>query len=183
MKTWMVVLAVVGAIVLLLGGSYVSNFNYGNRAEKTIKAEFTNLENVRSAYGLKVAEVAQVPTMYKDDVKEVVTAALEGRYGAEGSKAVFQFLHEQNPSLDVSVYRAVQQVVEAGRNEFKTSQTAFVDNLRAYETNRGYLWKGFWLRVAGYPTAEFVAANYGIISDAATQEVFSKKVDSTIKLR
>lgn len=182
MKTLISVLGVFASLVIIAVWSFVSSYNYGNSAEQQIKALYTNNQNILAQYSQKVREAAQVPDMYKDAVKEVVTAALSGRYGDGGSKAVFQWIQEQNPTIDPAVYIKVQQIVEAGRNEFQTAQTRLIDEKRLYETSLGYLWKGLWLRVAGYPKIRL--DDYKVILNDYTTGVFeSGKESGPIKLR
>src|SRR5690606_7192000 len=102
--------------------------------ERQLEAIKTDNRNIYAQYGQKVLEVAQVPDMYIADVVKVTTAALEGRYGPDGSKAVFQWIQEQNPNVDPSLYRAVQQVIEAGRSDFENGQRRLIDVRRQYET-------------------------------------------------
>lgn len=180
MRVLLSILGVVAFLILVVVGSYVTNYNYGNRAEKEIVAQHKDLENVLSQYSLKVSEVAQVPTMQREDVKEVFTAAMQGRYGENGSKAMFQWLQEQNPTLDSKVYTQIQQVMEAGRNQFQNAQTKFIDTKRGYETNLGYLWKGFWLRVAGYPKIDL--DDYQIVTSEHSNEAFKTGVDKGINI-
>lgn len=178
------VLVSVGAVVAIgavLAGSYITNYNYGNRAEKQIEATWENNENILAQYSLKIAEMAQVPEMYKDDLKEVYTAAITGRYGSDGSQAMMQWLQEQNPNLDSAIYSRLQQTMEAGRNKFEHAQTELVDQKRGYETNLGYLWKGFWLGAAGYPKIDLDA--FGIITSSHAKSTFESGVDTGIKLR
>lgn len=175
-----VFLGIVAAIALTLIGSYITNANYGNRAEVTIKATWEDNENILAQYSLKVMEVAQVPDMYKNDIKEIYTAALSGRYGENGSTAMFQFLKEQNPQIDSSLYTRIQQIMEAGRNEFRVAQTRLVDQKRSYETNLGYFWKGFWLTRAGYP--KIALADYKVITSNYATEAFETGVDEGITL-
>lgn len=181
-----VFLGVLAAVAFVLIASYVTNANYGNRAEQTIRATWEDNENVLAQYSLKVMEVAQVPSMYKADVIEIYSAALEGRYGEEGSQAMFQFLKEQNPNIDASLYTNIQQIMEAGRNEFKVAQTRLVDAKRVYVTNLGYVWKGFWLETAGYPTLNVGfqggTDDYRIITSDYAIDAFETGVDKGIVL-
>lgn len=182
MKTLFAVLGVVGTLLAVVIGSYVSAYNYGNRAENEIKAIWENNQNILAQYTQKVQEAAQVPGMMKDDVKEVVSAALSGRYGPDGSKAVFQWIQEQNPTVDAGLYRKIQQIIEAGRDEFKVSQTRLIDAKRAYSTNLGYLWKGLWMRIAGYPKINLDDYK-AITNDYATKAFETGKENGPIKLR
>ena len=46
--------------------------------------------------------------MAKDDMKEVIETALTARYGQDGSKATWQWIKEQNPSVDPSLYKKLR---------------------------------------------------------------------------
>lgn len=175
------VLTLLTIVVMVLAGSYVSAYNYGNRAEKNLEAAWTNNQNVLGQYTLKIQELTQVPEMYKNDLKEVVAAAVTGRYGASGSKAVMQWLKEANIPFDSKLYVKLAQVIESGRNDFTREQTRLIDEKRAYETQLGYLWSGFWLKVAGYPKVDL--SKYKPVVAGDTAQAFEKGVQAPIKLR
>lgn len=174
-------LALVAIVVVTCVGSYISAFNYGNRAEVNIEAAWTNNQNVLGQYTLKIQELVQVPEMYKNDLKEVVTSALSARYGANGSKAVMNWLKESNIPFDSKIYVKMAQVIESGRNEFAREQTRLIDEKRAYQTQLGYFWSGFWLRAAGYPKIDLNKYKPVVASDTA--QAFEKGVQAPIKLR
>lgn len=174
--------AVLGILALVIGGSYVSAFNRGNVMEQQIKAQYEQNQNVLAQYGQKVQEIASVPAMYRDDLKEVVTAAMQGRYGADGSKAVFQWIKEHNVNFDSTLYTKIQQTIEAGRNQFQNEQEKLIDIKRQYETQLGYFWGGMWLRIAGYPKINL--ADYKVVkTDAAVEAFTTGKEKGPIKLR
>lgn len=178
----LVIIVSVLSFIVLLTVSYISNQNYGNEAENQIKAEYSNMENILAQYSLKVAEASQVPQMKTEDLSRVTKEALSGRYGANGSQAVFQWIQENYPGkVTDSLYVQIQQIIEAGRDKFENAQTKFIDTKKVYETNLGYFWKGFWLRVVGYPKINL--DDYKIISSGHAQEAFKTKVDEPIKLR
>lgn len=174
-------LGTLGLTAIWIASTYVSSYNLGNRYENRIVASHDNLKNILSQYQIKISEMAQVPDMYKDDMKEVISAAIQGRYGEGGSKAVFQWLKEQNPSLDVSVYSKIQIAIEGGRDRFTNEQTIFIDTKRAYETELGSLITGTFLRFAGYPKINL--SDYNIVTNVATEKAFETGVDEPVKLR
>jgi hypothetical protein len=167
----------VGAIGLVIAGtvavSYFSAASYGNRAEQSLKAKYANNENVLSSGYQTLKGVAGVTKMATEDQINIFKAAIQGRYGADGSKAVFQMIKEQNPTVDASLYRKVQQVVESTQTEFKVSQTGMLDIKRSYETALGSPWQGFWLGVAGYPKIDL--SKFVIISSEGASEAFRTK--------
>jgi hypothetical protein len=144
-----------GAVVLIglmVLGSVVGIYNTAVNHEAGINASYKDNQQILATYGNKIKEAAGVTEMYTEDTVKVTTAAIEGRYGEDGSKATWQWLKEQNPVLNVVVYWKVQQLIEAGRNEFKSGQTILLDKCRIYESYRKYLFTGFVLRMLGFPS-------------------------------
>jgi|TARA_R110000851_G_scaffold81495_1_gene179064 hypothetical protein len=168
------------AFIAILSVSYISAFNSGNRLENRIKATYTDNQNVLSSYSNKVAEAAQIPAMQRDDLTKVVTAALNARYGETGSKAMFQWIQEQNPTIDSSVYTKLQQIIESGRNDFQLAQTKLIDQKRTYETQLGSFWRGTWLGVAGYPKVDL--DTYKVVIAGSTRETFRTGNDNALQL-
>lgn len=176
----LVVLLMVGSILAIT--SFVSAYNTGNQFEQSIRAEYENNENILSQYSQKVMEVSQVPDMMRDDVVKVTREAIQGRYGQEGLKAAFVMVTEQNPQLSEGLYLKIQQVVEAGRDEFKNAQTRLIDKKRAYQTALGSFWQGFWLRMAGYPKTDL--DKYKVITNDVAAKAFNDgKESGPMKLR
>ena len=149
--------------------------------KKTIVAQYDNNRNILSNYTTRIMEMAQVNDMYRDDLMGVIEQTFSGRYGEDGSKAVFQFIQENNMNLDSSMYRAIQSSMESGRLEFQNNQTRLIDLRRNYETAMGYVVKGFFINLAGYPKIDLT--KYDIIVESTTQERFDTKVDKPLKLR
>jgi len=169
-------------VIIAVVANLISVYNYGNRMENQLNAIKENNQNIYTTYVQKVQEVAQVPEMARDDMVKIVSAALEGRYGADGSKATFQFLKEQNPNIDPQLYRKIQQVIESGRNEFKTAQTNMIDVKRSYTTALGSAWTGTMLHVVGYPKIDLNQFK-AIASDASNQVFSAGKESGPVKLR
>ncbi len=176
------ILGILAVIIGVLVMSYISAFNTGNQMEQTLKATYSNNQNILAQYSQKVMEAAQVPDMARDDIVKVAKAAMEGRYGTEGSKAVFQMITEQNPSVDPMLYRQVQQIIEGGRTEFQNAQTRLIDQKRVYETALGSFWQGMWMRIAGYPKVNL--ADYKVITTDRTERTFQAgKEEAPLQLR
>lgn len=182
MKVGLLITGIIaGAIVGTCAVSYISAYNTGNRLERVIVATDENNRNILAQYGNRIAEAAQIPAMQRDDMKDVITAALEGRYGNDGARAVFQAIQEQNPNIDSTVYVQLQRMIEAGRIEFAAAQTKLVDQKRIYETALGSFWQGTWMSVAGYPKIDL--AEYQIVSTARADEAFKTGIEEPMQLR
>jgi hypothetical protein len=180
-KIALVTLVTVFALVAMLAGSYISAHNKGIRLETSIGAAWKDNQNVLSSYTLKVQEAAQIPAMQRDDLAAVVTAALDARYGANGSQAMMQWIQEQNPTIDSSVYTQLQRTIEAGRDDFKNAQTRLIDQKRVYETALGSFWTGAWMRIAGFPRVDL--EKFNIVLDNSTNAAFEAGTSQIIELR
>jgi len=187
-----IVALIVLAIVLVIGGGifalYVSNANYGNRTEVQIQGIWENNQNILGQYTLKVQEIASVPEMYKNDLKEVMTSVMQARQGPDGSKAAFQFFKEHNINIDTAMYTKIQQVIEAGRNDFQTNQTRLIDTKKVYREQLGSIPKGWFLSMAGYPKIKIGYPNindddYKPVVAEDTRDVFKSGVQKPVKLR
>lgn len=178
----LVILGIIGALVVAGIMMVVSANNTAAGLDAQIKAAHTDNKNVLSQYNQKVLEAAQVPEMMRDDLIKVATAAIEGRYGAGGSKAVFQAISEQNPNVDSQVYVKIQQIIEAGRNEFQNRQTKLIDIKSTYEAALNRFPQGPLMRMLGYPKVPL--DTYNIVTTDRTEKAFQTgKEEGPLKLR
>lgn len=151
------------------------------RMENGIKAQYSQNQNNYDNFWKKVKEVAQVPEMYTDDLKKVYTAAIQGRYGANGSKAMFQWIQEHNPTVDASIYKQIQQVIESGRLAFEADQKMLIDKKNIYQ-NTLQVWPASSLAgMFGYPRIDL--AKYDIVTSDETQQAFETKKSGQLQLR
>ena len=180
-RPWMIVTAGVVLLVITLSSSFINAYNLGNRLEKQIAATWKDNQNVLAQYSNKVAEAAQIPAMQRDDLAKVVVAALDARYGEQGSQAMFQWIQEQNPQIDSTVYVQLQRIIEAGRQDFANAQTKLIDQKRVYETALGNFWTGFMLSIAGYPKVNL--DEFNIVLNSRTIDSFQSGVEEPLKIR
>lgn len=171
----------VAMLVIWAIASYVSANNYATTTEATIEARWKDNQNVFSNYGQKVMEAAQVPAMYKDDLTQVMKTAITSRYGDGGSKAAFQWLKEANIPFDGKLYTNLQQIIEAGRNDFQNAQTSRLDVCRQYNGEQGKIPRGWFIRLAGYPKID--SKKCEVVSDDRTDKAFTTLKQDTIRLR
>lgn len=137
----------------------------------------TNQVNVASNQELNTVNFA----VYVDDLKKLYDSALAGRYGKNGSKAVWQFLKEQNPTLDAGLYRQIRQVIESGRNNFEANQTMLIDKKRTYETSLKRFPNNVIAGFLGFPKIDLT--KYDIVTSDTTEEAFKTKKSEPFKLR
>lgn len=169
------------AMVFLLGGSYVTAYNKAVNYETTITKFDESSKNTLSSYTLSVKEMAQVPDMYIEDLEKVIEATFTGRYGENGSQAVFQWIQEQNIQVDSSLYTNIQNRMSAGREEFKISQDRKIDACRNYERAYKTFWTGFWIETAGFSYTD-METKCKIVLDQDTIDTFESGIAEPVQL-
>lgn len=173
-------------LCILVGGiaamAYIGAANKGNQMENSIDQLRQSSASVLSNLTQTIQEQAQVPEMATDHLKQVIETQMSGRYGADGSKAVFQFLKEQNLQVDQRMYLNIQAAMSGGRKEFEISQNRLLSQCSSYKNEVGNVWSGFWLRLAGYPKAN-LAVVCRAVTDTKTDAAFETGHQTKISLK
>ena len=149
--------------------------------EAGIKAQYDQNRNNYDNMWKKFKEATQTTTMYTEDLKKVYDSAIQGRYGKNGSKAMFQWLKENNPNFDSSMYKNLQVMIEGGRNSFEENQKMLVDKKRQYEVVVQSFPTIVVARTLGFPKIDL--NKFDIVTSDTTEETFKTKKADEIKLR
>lgn len=183
-KAMIIILSFLGCMVLVISIFAFSLMSINNTCviqEQSIIAQYKQNQNNYDNYFKKLKETAQVPDIYVKDFKNVYDSIMSNRYGNEGSKAVFQWIQENNPTFDSNLYRQIQQVVEAGRNSFETNQKTLLDKKQIYESLLRTFPDGFIAKFMGFPKIKL--EDYDIVTSDITQEIFSTKKSEPITIQ
>lgn len=191
MNKTLISIVAVAAVVLFFAGNIFFGFigfqNDANRFENGIKAQYTQNRNVYDNGWKKVQEMAQVPDLATAQLKELYTSALTARYGTDGSKALLQFIKEQNPTLDATLFRKIQESIEIFRNSFEQEQKQLIAQRQSYEN---FLTTNTSSRVYNAVSGAFGAqyphidlTKFDIVTSDDTERAFDTKRAGVLQLK
>lgn len=177
--------------VLLIGGfflGYVGFRNDANRSEQDIVAQYEQAQNVYDNGWKAVVEVAQVPKLQEQNYKDLYDGVMKGRYGADGSRALLQFIKEQNPTLSDETYTKIQRTIETFHGNFEAAQQDLIAKKQSYRTlitsttdSLMYNWIGNYPHIrVGIPIGS--QDDYAIVTSDKTQNDFKTKKAEPLQL-
>lgn len=157
--------------------SYISAYNYANAKENEIVAQYSQNQNMLSRLTNTISGLVEVSDLAKEQIKEVTKAALEGRYGANGNKAVVIAVQEAYPgTLDSAMYNKIMTAVESNRIAFAEEQKKLIAIKQGYDTERGSFIRGKFIALAGYPKIDL--SKYNVVISDATATTFETGRDN-----
>ncbi len=125
-STTLIVVVLLVALMVGVGGSIIlMAITYKNQ-EQALRTDIEDQQrkieaNFDSMWKI-ITQKVQVLDKYSDDFKEVVRGYTQGRYGQNGSQAMFQWLKEHNVPIDASLYKEIMVTIEARRLGFEREQ-------------------------------------------------------------
>lgn len=178
---------VIGLVVagLIVGGSIattlISTHNNLASLEQGVIAQKDQNKNSYDSMYKSVFEQAGVTTKYAKDFKEAYDGIMTGRYGDEGSQAVFQMITESNPNLDASLYKTIQQTITSNRESFKADQKMLVDKVNVYKLTMRQFPTNLVASLLGYPKVDL--SQYGIVTSSRTEGAFQTGKDEPLEIK
>lgn len=178
MKAFKIFLIVFFIIVGLVGASlwsgwqhYLTAMQINDRIEAQLSSNKSAYDNMWKSF----VEMTQVTDLQAEDFKEVYQGLIDARY--DDPNVLFKMVQEQNPQLDTSVYKQLQQKIESGRKEFNNNQKTIADQVREYN---GYIRRHFIMTaVSGLQQKD--ADEYMVLSDQ-TNGAFDSGKDGAVDL-
>lgn len=154
--------------------------------ENRIHANYEDSKNIHSNGVLKIKEMAQVPKMNTEQLSKVLKDTMEGRYGDDGSKAVFQLIKEQNPTVSNELYINLQKEMAGWRTDFSNKSRIVIDSKRVAYNMLDDTIKGFLLdfmnvepKNIGYNGGK---DDYPVIMSAQSSDTFKTGIDNGVNI-
>lgn len=170
------VVAVFLLTIIISAGTILSHRNTIVALEERVNAQYTTNQSNYDNMWKKFKEMTQVTDIQAEQIKEVYTDLIAGRY--DDPNVLFKMVQEQNPQLDTGVYTQLQREISAGRTQFDNNQKQISDIIREYNT---------YVRVHFITTAIIGAkeldASRFIVTSEQTQKAFQEKQADVIDLR
>lgn len=166
-----------GVIVCLLCGVFawfIMDQNYNNE-EKTLRnkaeAEIGVLEASVDNCWKKIVQVSKASEKYEQAFKESYTEIFNARY--DDNNPLMNWIKEDNPKLDSSIYKKIQDVIDSERDNVLNQQATVLDVIREHKT-LCETWPGNWF-IDNKSEIEFK-----VISSTRTKEIMKTGVDDNI---
>lgn len=167
-------------LTLVVGCATVVSFNNTAVAQEAdLKAQYGKNQAVFDNTWKTVAQVANVADAHSEKFKEVVIAAVQGRYGND-KNVLFKAIAEANggQALPTDLYLKVQQVIEANNAKFLANQTELLSKKQAYETFLGTFPNSTLASFLGFPKADL--DKYKIVTSGRTDNAFETGKDEPL---
>jgi hypothetical protein len=159
------IIAVAAVVALLLAMSYTSNASYGARVEREIQAIQQTKVSILVHYRMRVREVVQVPESHSAEFAEVLEHAISDWHEADGMRSAVKWIKDHGLQFTGAEYNHIRTCIELGQSDYRREEIRLAATVRAYRTNLGYVWSGFWLQVAGYPSIDLAKYELGLPVD------------------
>jgi hypothetical protein len=163
-----------GLLAMIILMVFIMNISYQNsyeRIDEDILAHYKKIESSYEKQSRIILQQAGILNKYSTDFKDIYKGMMQGRYGKDGSKAMMQWIKEQNPSIDASVYKKLMTTVEAQKTTFDRLQAQLTSMVA--ESNK-------MLKTA--PSNWFVDGDMKeakIVSSTATKVIVDSGIDDT----
>jgi hypothetical protein len=182
-------------VMLLLWGGY-AKVN-GVRAglinwETKLSAKYSSNQATLSTYVTGYAEMLGIADRKADKLNEILIGAVQGRYDQPNAPQIdsgklFSAIQEAYPSVDLTAYDRILDLIQAKREQFRSNQTELQEMVAAYNSKRtGDIINSAIANGLGFPSKQLEArigndVIHGqaaldrisrIVSDATTSQAF-----------
>lgn len=178
------ILGVISAFAIMTIVWAISLKNEFGRLESDIVSSDRARKINLSQYTLRIIEMAKVPKMQREDLKETIEAQLRARYGDKGSVGVVQILKENNIAVNSELYNNLEKEINGGRKDYEQKEIRLEESKKIACNRLKSSPGGDVLRMFGYPTIHFGCMNdrddYALILSESSKDTFETGVDKGV---
>lgn len=125
------ILTILAIVTFGIVGKGVGLYNEHINLKTQIEAKQQDNTANFDAMWKKINQVAQVSDKYKDGLKDVLTAYVEGRK-KDSDNLLMDWTKEAVPTFDASIYKQINNVIVASRDDFYNNQKLLIDLSRQH---------------------------------------------------
>lgn len=184
MKTSTKVFIGIGSILglLLIGALIFGGSIWGQRGEAVkyknlIEAQHLANQSDYDKMWKTFKEMAQVTDLQAEQVKDIYTDLITGRYDGDENLAV-KMITEDNPKIDSSLYNNLMNQIAADRSVFNNNQRKILDIINTYNT----FVEHEAIIMASLLNFEKIDSSKYIVTSEKTEQAFETGKDEEINL-
>lgn len=157
-------------------GTGIGLYNQELELRKEINAkQVENTSNFDNMWK-KIKQSANVADKYKDGLKEILEVYTEGR--SEGSEnLLMKWGAEAVPNFDSSIYKQLNNIIVASRDDFTMNQKELIDLKREHDTLINRFPNNIYYRVLGVNEIEIK-----VVTSTKTDKTFETGKDDEVEL-
>lgn len=191
LKAFLWIFGVLFLIVLLVGiwagMKWYDADRTGHIQENGILTSYKEGRGIQGNYVAKVLELTQVAEM-SDEAQLRLTEAVFGPDGRAGVQATWQWVQEQNPTANVSLYEKLSNIIDASRNKYANWWSGHLARCQAWNEMLYLPIDRVFYKFAGYPDKRVeedftIAKMCKAIDSAHSKKAFDTHTDNGVQLR
>lgn len=176
---WIAPLAIVGVLIAGLVGLLGMFISYSNQ-EVDLSTQFSAQQKANAVIYDKVWKTLQqkagVADQAADKFKEIYANIMDARYDGK-DQVLMNWIQEQNPSFDMSLYKDLSMSIEAQRAEFANVQQKLIDIKREHDRLRLRIPSSIFLMIKGVKELQMQ-----LVTSSRTEKAFETGVDDDVSL-
>lgn len=172
------IFVVIALTVLIFGLSMWNQRGEAVALKNQIEAQYLANQSDYDKMWKTFKEMAQVTELQAEQIKDVYTDLITGRYDGDENVA-FKMITEDNPNIDSSVYKTLQNQIAADRAVFSNNQKKVLDIINSYNT---YIEHEALImsKILGFDKID--SSKY-IVTSERTDNAFESGKDGTVDLK
>jgi len=176
---WVAPLVIVGVLMAGLIGLVGMFITYSNQ-EVELSTQFSAQQKANTVIYDKVWKTLQqkagVASQSADAFKNIYASIMDARYDGK-DQVLMNWIQEQNPTFDMSLYKDLSLSIEANRAEFANVQQKLIDIKREHDNLRMKIPSSIFLSLKGVKELQMQ-----IVTSTRTEKAFDTGRDDDVGL-